>query len=84
MEFKTDQKLASAYLALGAACGLLSNSLTNIMLPYALILPLVIYAATTFALLRFARGQKRMPMITTSFLTFVLVWAVVWVVLFNI
>jgi hypothetical protein len=85
MDIKLEQKLTAAYLALGAACGVLADYLaTNAMLPYALLVPLVVYAATVTALARLMKGQKTSKLVSNSLMTFVLVWAVVWVFLFNI
>lgn len=85
MDIKLDQKLTAVYMALGAAAGVLANWLAEGgMLPYAFLAPLAIYAATVAVLARLAKGQKASKLVSGSLMTFVLVWAVVWVFLFNI
>jgi len=85
MEIKLEQKLTAAYMVLGAACGVLADYIaTNASLLYALLVPLAIYAVTITALVKLMRGQKKSVLVSNSLTTFILVWAVVWVFLFNI
>jgi len=84
MEIRLEQKMAAAYLALGVACGVFSNYLAESMLLYALLLPLAVYAISVAVLAKLMRGQKKSQLISNSLLTFMLVWAVVWVFLYNL
>ena len=83
---KIDQVFALGYLALGVFLGVLSNYLlsSNGNLTFALVIPLFVYLVSLFPLLKFIKSKKRRWIITNSFITFVLIWLVVWILLYNL
>ncbi|MFH1622977.1 MAG: hypothetical protein ABIA12_00440 [Candidatus Aenigmatarchaeota archaeon] len=84
MEIKLEQKVVAAYSALGVASGVLSNYFEAGPLVYAVLLPLAAYAASAAVMFRLGRGQKRSQLLSNSLVTFLLVWAVVWIFLYNL
>ena len=82
---KAEQIIASAYAGLGIIFGFLSNFVTgsigNVYLAF--ILPIVFYIVTSPLLFKMAKGKKRNVMISNSLITFLCVWIVVWIILYN-
>lgn len=78
---KLEQILALAYLVLGVASGFISNFLGNITLGLAV--PLVIYAISFGILVKLISYKKKNWLVVNSLITFILVWLVVWIFLFN-
>ncbi len=83
-EVKLDQKIVGVYSILGIICGFVSNYFTATSLSYSLMIPLGIYAISTVPLLRLTKEQKTQTVVSGSILTFLLVWVMVWVFLYNI
>jgi len=79
-----EQKIVFIYMIIGIVCGLVSSYFTATNLSYALMLPVAIYAVATVPLLRMAREHKTSMVISNSLVTFLLVWILVWVFLYNI
>lgn len=77
-----EQKLISIFSLLGIVSGFISNYFRIFSL--SLILPLVIYCLVFLILTKFIKEKKIKWMITNSLITFILVWLVVWIFLFNI
>ena len=83
-EFKFDQKLVGIYSIMGTVCGFISNYLTATNLSYSLMIPLGVYALSAVPLLRMTKEHKTQKVVSNSILTFLLVWIMVWVFLYNI
>jgi len=79
-----EQKIVFVYMMIGIVCGLISSYYTATNLPYALMFPVAIYAIVTVPLLRMAKEHKTSMIISNSLVTFLLVWILVWVFLYNI
>lgn len=84
-----EQKIILIYTCLGIAVGPISNFFTFAASPYrnlaiALLLPLAIYFASLATLVKTIRQKKIRWLVHNSFMTFVLVWLVTWIFLYNI
>lgn len=81
---KIDQKIVLIYLILGIILGYFSYYFSiNSNLLIALIFPFVIFCIALFPLFKLVREKKKKWLIWNSFITFVLVWILVWLTLFN-
>jgi uncharacterized membrane protein len=82
---KIDRIIILIYVLLGFGLGCFSNYFLRIhsSLFLALGLPALIYAATLFPLLKIVRQKKKKWLLSNSFITFILVWILVWVTLYN-
>jgi predicted membrane-bound mannosyltransferase len=78
---KAEKSVAIFYTLLGIALGVVSNYLANIYL--AILIPLIAYALTLPALLKFTWHKKK-KFIPNSLVSFLLWWFVVWILLINI
>jgi len=78
---KAEKSVVLVYTFLGVVLGAASSYLQNIYLAFAV--PFVVYAATLPAFWKLVR-QKRKKLLTSSFVSFVLWWLVVWILLVNI
>lgn len=76
-----EQKLVIVYSFIGIASGFISNFFT---LLYAVSIPLVVYAVSFVFLVRFCKHKKILWLISNSFITFVLVWLVAWIFIYNL
>jgi hypothetical protein len=84
-----EQIVVLIYTALGVGGGLISNFFTSAASPYktlvaALLVPLAVYFTSLALLLRTVQQKKKRWLVYNSFMTFALVWLVVWIFLFNI
>lgn len=80
---KKEQKLVMIYTVLGVLCGLLSNYMVS-SLPFALMLPAVIYFVSLFLLMKISKESKLKMVISNTLITFFAVWITVWVFLYNL
>jgi len=78
---KLEQKIAIIYSFIGIASGFLSNFLNSLL--YAVILPLAVYSISFIILVRLSK-RKILWLLSNSFITFLLVWLVVWIFLYNL
>lgn len=79
---KTEQKLVLIYLLLGILSGIISNQFT--LVP-AVIIPLAIYFISLIFFTRIIKmHMKKSKLFYESLFTFVLVWLVVWIFIFNL
>ncbi|MFH0711149.1 MAG: hypothetical protein V1944_01070 [Candidatus Aenigmatarchaeota archaeon] len=83
---KIDQLIISIYVLIGFGLGFFSNYFLRIhsSLILALGFPALIYAITLFPLLKVVRQKKKRWLLSNSFITFILVWILVWVTLYNL
>jgi hypothetical protein len=75
---KIDQIIVIAFSFLGILAGIISNYSGEIL---SFAIPLVIYAASCFLLVKLVKS-KIINLIISSFVTFVLVWTMVWILLY--
>ncbi|MBS3055734.1 MAG: hypothetical protein J4452_04585 [Candidatus Aenigmarchaeota archaeon] len=83
---KIDQAIIAIYVLLGFGLGFFSNYFLQIhsSLFLALGVPTLLYAATLLPLLKIVRQKKKKWLLSNSFVTFILVWILVWVTLYNL
>lgn len=84
-----EQKIILIYTGLGVGVGLISNFFTHAASPYqnlatALLMPLAIYFISLTTLLKTIRQTKTKWLVYNSFVTFVLVWLIAWIFLYNV
>ena len=77
-----ERKLTLIYFILGIGMGILSNYL-DIMLSFAI--GAALYAISFFVVKRFENSGKKLSWyVLNTLLTFVLVWLITWIFLFNL
>jgi len=83
---KIDKIIVALYLFLGIFFGYISNYFNKIMsnLTLALLVPVLLYVVSQPILIKFVKEKKRTWLISNSFITFVLVWLIVWILLHNL
>jgi uncharacterized membrane protein len=82
---KIDQLIIGIYLAIGFISGYLSDYYVKLNnLTISLLLPLVIYMISQPILLKIVKQKKKRWLMSNSFVTFVLVWLLVWITLHNL
>jgi Mn2+/Fe2+ NRAMP family transporter len=83
---RIEQFIVLGYLFLGVSIGFVSNYFTknNSALTFALTFPLFLYFVSLFPLLKFVRQKKKTWLFYNTFITFILVWLVVWILLYNL
>jgi len=78
---KAEKAVVLAYTFIGISLGAISSYIGNLYL--ALIIPFAVYAVTLPVLMKLVT-QKKKKFLTSSFVSFVLWWLVVWILLINI
>lgn len=78
---KAEKSVTLVYTFVGIVSGIASSYFESIYL--SLLLPLVFYAATLPLFLKFIK-QKRKKFLTSSMVSFLLWWFVIWILLINI
>lgn len=78
---KIEKLSASLYSVLGILSGFISDYFSFSFVP--LILPLIIFVGSMYFILKKFKPNKRKKFVAENFLTFVLFWVVVWILLFN-
>jgi cytosine/uracil/thiamine/allantoin permease len=83
---KTDKILIAVYLILGIFFGYISNYLNKTLssLTLALLAPIILYIVSQPVLFRLVKNKKKTWLISNSFVTFIFVWLIVWIMLHNI
>ena len=83
---KTEKLLAFFYTVLGICAGIVSNFFTKIGygLEINFIFPLIVYLISLFFLKRFVKQKKKGWLFSNTFITFILVWLVIWILLYNL
>lgn len=79
---KPEQKMAIVFSVLGVAMGALSSFLG--MLAVSIVVPIAAYIAMVFAAGKMESGKKMKWVVTHSLPSFVLVWIIVWIFVFNL
>ncbi len=74
--------LTTIFLVFGIFSGVISNYFTNLTLSVSI--PLLIYFVIQILLMRFYNIKRLKKLIYTNFMTFVLIWLVTWILLFNL
>lgn len=89
MEFKIDQKIVLIYFVLGAcvsfASALFISTLTpisNLLLSIAF--PVVIYVVALYISSRTIDQKKMTSIVKTSFMSYFLIWVIIWILLYNL
>lgn len=77
-----DKKLIGIYTLLGVVLGVVSNYFSSLI--YQLAIPLAVYLISFFILIRYEKSKKPKWLFYNSFLTFLLVWFMVWILLYNL
>ncbi len=78
---KLSQMLTLAYTGLGIVAGYISNAFENRAV--AILSAFLIYMITYVLLLKIISYKKRSWLVSNTLITFILVWLVVWIFLFN-
>jgi hypothetical protein len=83
---KTDQLIVLSHLPLGILFGYVSNYLNKSFssLLLAVLVPLAVYIVSQFVLMKFIKGKKKSWVVSNSFVPFIFVWLIVWILLHNI
>jgi hypothetical protein len=83
---RIERTILFVFLALGILVGFISNYLIKSLnsLTLALLTPLVFYLIAQSPFMRFVKDKKKRWIFYNSFLTFFLIWIVVWIFLYNI
>lgn len=88
MEFKMDQKIVLIFFALGAVVALVSDFFTVLYpengLIIAALFPFAVYAVALSTLLKTVRQMKTKSLIYNSFMSYFLIWAVIWILFYNL
>jgi hypothetical protein len=79
---KIERLMYILFTVLGIAGGAISAWIGDLFL--SVLVPSALYAAATVALLKFFEEKRRKWMIYNGLVTFVLVWIVVWISLYNL
>lgn len=72
--------LSSIFLALGIGSGFISN---YVAFPFSIIIPLIVLFLASVAQLK-TRIRKQKTVLAENWITFILVWLVIWIFLFNL
>jgi hypothetical protein len=80
---KVEQKIAMVYTVLGILSGFLTNYMIGFGLTIAVLTPFIIYFIS-FPFLTFLVKKKRLMLFYNSFVTFVLVWVTIWILMYNL
>lgn len=82
---RIEQKIVFVYMILGIFLGLVTNYLlkTGIDLIIAMSLPFLVYLSSLFPLISLVK-QKKSLLLLNSFITFILVWPTVWILLYSL
>ncbi len=75
------QILTLVYIGVGIAAGYISNFFDNRLL--AVLISFLIYMVSYVVLIKAVAYKKRGWLVANSLITFILVWLVVWIFLFN-
>lgn len=78
-----DQTITLVFTAIGILAGAVSYYLSNTVI-LALMSPVPIYATTLSILTRLVKEKKVKQMVYSSSVTFVLIWLLVWIFLYNL
>lgn len=79
---KPEQKFAIIFTVFGAAMGAFSTYIGILALSFAV--PIVGYIAMLFLMRRIETSKKMKWIVTNSIMSFLLVWLVSWIFIFNI
>lgn len=79
---KAEQISILLFLASGIIAGIVSNYLNNFM--FAFVASIVIYLLGLMVVIKFMRERKVKKIVTNTFITFLLFWLVVWILLYNL
>ena len=78
---RIDKLVTLIYVVLGAAAGYLSNLVNNIYI--AALISLAIFISSQYYFLKKLNPQKKNRFVVENFVTFALIWLVVWIFFFN-
>jgi hypothetical protein len=81
---KREQGMAVLYSALGIAAGMISHFFAGGDVLLALTAPLAVYIVVTIPLVRILNEKRKGLIFSNTFMTFLLMWATVWILLFNL
>jgi len=79
---KIEKILVLAFTFLGLFTGIVSNYISEASI--SILVALAIYCLSVFSMTKFVKEKKKKKLILNSFVTFILVWLVVWIFLFNL
>jgi hypothetical protein len=80
---KVEQKIVMIYTILGLISGFLTNHIIGFGLLVATLIPFVFYFISFLLLTIFVKGKKTY-LFYNSFVTFLLVWLTIWILLYNL
>ena len=78
---KLVQILTLVYLGLGTIAGFISNIFPDRSI--AVLIAFLIYMVSYVVLIKVVSYKKRSWLVSNSLITFILVWLVIWILLFN-
>jgi len=79
---KIERLVIILFTIAGVVGGIASDLLADLILSAAI--PLVVYVALLTVMLKFFEKKKRKWLIYNSLTTFILIWLVVWILLYNL
>jgi len=81
---KAEQIITLVYVLLGFGFAYISNYLTKVSnILVAISIPFFFYAVTVGPLFKLGKLHKRKMLISNSLITFIVVWLVAWIIIFN-
>lgn len=79
---KVEQLMTLMYSFLGIVCGFVSQYFKTLM--FSLTIPVLAYVASVIIMSKFVKSRRMKWLISNSFVTFVLIWLLTWVFLYNV
>ena len=79
---KIERLVIVSFTTLGIVCGVVSSWFGDLIL--GIIIPFIVYIVLSGIMLKFVKSKKKQWLISNSFITFVLMWLVVWISIFNL
>ncbi len=79
---KIERLVIILFAALGSVGGIASNLFADLI--FSVVVPLVGYVGMLLATLRYGWRKKKKWLIQNSLITFILMWLVVWILLYNL
>ena len=79
---KIEQTIILVFLVFGLVSGIVSNYIGNLIL--AILIPLVFYSLANILMAKLVKSRKFKVIVANSLATFLPLWLIVWIFLFNL